>query len=320
MLAVIVLSATIVHTSDAGNARALEKGPRTEDLHISFYPNITAVYTALKEGEIDMLGYELPRGLYDDAVADPDIVLAPVSDFGMYEFDLNNNDTIHSVRGYKNPMSYVEMRRAIAFLTDKNHIVEEICGGFAERIDAQVAAPNKGWANKSYWYPHHPYEYDPAQAAATLDTTFPQGTTPNPDYDPAFPGSARYLRTYPGGHEKAGQDLDALKFVIRNDDIRRLMAGRLIAGNAKKLGIPVDSIEGPSAALYDRVMGDRNYHLYTGGWSATRFPGKDLYGVYHSHCIYSYGPNYVTGIRENEPRYPRLDEYLERARFPAKLR
>jgi hypothetical protein len=316
MLAVIVLSATIVHTSDAGNARALEKGPRTGDLHISFYPNITAAYTALKEGEIDMLGYELPRELYDDAVADPDIVLAPVSDFGMYQFDLNNNDTIYSVRDYRSPMSYVEMRRAIAFLTDKNYIVREICEGFAERIDQQLAAPAKGWANKSYWYPHYPYEYDPAHAAATLDTTFPQGTTPNPDYDPAFPGSARYLRTYPGGHEKAGQNLDALKFVIRNDDIWRLNAGQLIASNAKKLGIPVDLIEGSHASIYERVYGQFDYHLYTGGKSQGNMPAVTLYD-YHSSDIYPYGSNYVTGIRENEPRYPHLDEYLERARFPA---
>jgi hypothetical protein len=310
MLATLVLglSATILHAP----AAALGKGPRTEALTITYYRNITWAYLALKSGEIDAVGYELPKELYYDAVADPNLVLAPVDDFGMYEFDLNNNATIASALGYRSPMNYVALRRATALLTDKNYIVDTICGGFAARIDAAVAAPIKEWANQSYWYPHYPWEYNPAQAALVLDTTFPQGTTPNPYYHSSFPGSAAYLRTYPAGHAKAGQDLDPLIVCVRTDDPRRLQAGRLVYGNLRKHGIPVNALEGRSAALYDRVFGDMNYHLYTGGWSMTYWPVGGFYSLYHSHSYYPYGSNYVTGFE-----HPQLDAYLELARYPA---
>jgi hypothetical protein len=309
MLATLVLglSATILHAP----AAALGKGPRTEALTITYYRNITWAYLALKSGEIDAVGYELPKELYYDAVADPNLVLAPVDDFGMYEFDLNNNATIASARGYRSPMNYVALRRATALLTDKNYIVDTICGGHAARIDAAVAAPIKAWANQSYWTPHYPWEYNPAQAASVLDTTFPKGPTPNPYYHSSFPGSAAYLRTYPAGHAKAGQDLDPLIVCVRTDDPRRLAAGRLVYGNMRKHGIPVTAIEGPHAALYDRVEGDMDYHLYTGGWSLTYWP-VCIYSLYHSDWYYPYGANRVTGFE-----HPQLDAYLELARFPA---
>jgi hypothetical protein len=267
---------------------------------------------ALKGGEIDVVGYELTIDLYLDAVADANLVVAPVDDFGMYQFDLNNNATLPSAPGYRSPMNYVALRRATALLTNKNYIVNTICGGFAARIDAAVATPCKAWANQSYWDPHYPYEYDPALAAFILDTTFPQGPTPNPYYESTFPGSAECLRTYPLGHAKAGQDLDPLVVCVRSDDPRRPEAGRLLYGNLRKHGIPITAIEGPRSALDDRVRGDRDYHLYTGGWSLGRFPGTNFYAFYHSDYYFSYGTNYVTGFE-----HPQLDAYLERARFPA---
>jgi hypothetical protein len=272
---------------------------------------------ALKGGEIDVVGYELTIDLYLDAVADANLVVAPVDDFGMYQFDLNNNATLPSAPGYRSPMNYVALRRATALLTNKNYIVNTICGGFAARIDAAVATPCKAWANQSYWDPHYPYEYDPALAAFILDTTFPQGPTPNPYYESTFPGSAECLRTYPLGHAKAGQDLDPLVVCVRSDDPRRPEAGRLLYSNLRKHGIPITAIEGPSSALYDRVRGDRDYHLYTGGWSVGRFPPLTVYELYRTGWWPPpWGQNFVTGYAcDGQPNYPRLDQLLDAVRF-----
>jgi hypothetical protein len=109
-----------------------------------------------------------------------------------------------------------------------------------------------------------------------------QGGTANPYYDAGFPGSAQFIRTYKAGHSKAGQDLDPLKYCIRTDDLRRLCAGDLHADNMRKSGIPLTTIHGPSSQLYPIVMDNINYHLYTGGWSGSRFPSTYVYGMFHS--------------------------------------
>jgi len=254
------------------------------------------------------------KDLYIDAINDPNIVLAPVADQGFYQFDLNNNYTIAMYPGVRSPTNYTGFRQALAWLTDKEFIVDEICGGFAERIDQMIAAPYRAWGNATMMYPYYPYEYDPIAAAWALDAEgFLQGTTPNPYYDAAFPGSAEYIRTYPAGHSKAGQDLDPLEVVVRTDDSRTFDVGQLIASNMKKHGIPVHLTEGDFNSIYDKVFGQHDYHLYTGSHRGGRFPPTVLHGLYHSDFAFPYGQNYVTG----NGTHPYLDTLLEGCRYPA---
>ncbi len=308
--AILFATALLMMTAIPLPSRAL-KGPRTEDLILYYYETVDSAYAALKAGEIDMVGYEITADLFTDASQDANIVVGQVADSGFYEFDINNNGTILTFPDWISPTNYVEMRQAIAWLTDKDFIVSEITGGFTERIDQMIAAPYYGWANASMSYPNYPYEYDPSAAAAVLDTKFPEGSTSNPYYDPGFPGSAEFIRTYPTGHSKAGSDLDPLEVVVRTDDFRRFEAGRLLYGNLRKHGVPVNPFEGPSSDTYDKVMGQFDYHIYTGGWSVGRFPPLTLYALYHSRFTYAYGPNYVTG----NGTYPELDALLEDCNF-----
>ncbi|UCG37497.1 MAG: hypothetical protein JSV64_04300 [Candidatus Bathyarchaeota archaeon] len=272
-------------------------------------------YTAASHISVDYNAEPIltwPADFFTDAVEDPCLVLDAVADFGFYEIDLNNNYTIGSYPGVRSPMNYTEMRQAIAWLTDKEYVVSEICGGFAERIDQMIAAPLKGWADETNWYPNYPYEYNPPAAAVLLNSKFPQGATINPYYDSAFPGSAEYIRTYPLDHpQKAEQNLDPLIVVVRDDDQRRLQTGRLIYSNMRKHGIPCIVIEGSAPAVYDRVMGDFDYHFYTGGWKVGRFPAVTLYGLYHSDFTYPHGQNYVTG----NLTHPTLDALLEAGNY-----
>jgi len=285
------------------------KGPRTEDLIMNFY-EWSLTYGALVAGEIDIMGFDIQESIYLDAIGNPNVVLAPVDDMGMYEFDINNNYTIPSYPGIRSPTNYKEFRQALAFLVDKDRVVEEFCDGFAARIDQPAAPPAHGWLNKSYTGANYPYEYDPAAASALLDSTgFTTGTTPNPYYDPAFPGSATTLRTYPPDHSKAGQDMDDVIFYVRSDDPRRLKAGRHLYENARKIGIPVQANEGPSAYTFDPVMGLMDYHVYTGGWNTGR--PTYLYFLYNTEFHLPYNSNYVHGIEANgSPNHPELDEML----------
>lgn len=51
---------------------------------MTFYGDVESAYTALTAGQIDALGYEMTRELFDISVNDPNIILSLVSDSGMY--------------------------------------------------------------------------------------------------------------------------------------------------------------------------------------------------------------------------------------------
>jgi hypothetical protein len=288
------------------------RGPRTADLIMQFYANVSTAYQALVVGDVDVVGSPLPESLYEAAITNPNTALAAVDDMGMYEFDLHNNYSIASYPGIRSPTSYTEFRQALAFLVDKDRIVNEFCDGFAVRLDQPIAAPAHGWMNQSYTGGNYPYEYDPAAASALLDAHgWVEGGTPNPYYDAAFPRSTLNLRTYPPGHETAGADIDPVISYVRTDDARRLQAGRQLYGNMRKIGIPVDPREGPSSFTSDPVMGQRDYHIYTGSWNLGRFPTFPYFG-YHTDYYIPYGGNYVTGYQADnaKPAHPMLDPLL----------
>jgi hypothetical protein len=237
----------------------------------------------------------------------------------MYEFDVQNNHTIATYPGVESFIFGEKrkgVRKAITYLADKDLIVTDCTGGFTERIDQLLAAPHKGWRNQTHpgWGDgNFTFEYDPDTAASILDAEgFVQGTTPNPAYNPALTWSAEFLRVYPGDHPtEAGNDVHPVVMCIRTDDLRRFCAGDLLKYHLEVVGFPTAAIYGSSTELYDQVMGDMNFHIYTGGWSLGRFPPLYQYGLMHESQNYPYGSNYITGMNEtNLPNYPELDEVL----------
>jgi hypothetical protein len=296
-------------------ARAV--GVRTEDLVIRFYADVESAYAALKAGDIDAVGYEITSDLYADAIGDPNIALGPVGDRGKYEFDINNNYTATDLDdGLRSPTNYVNFRRGLAFLVDKDLVVDTFCGGFADRIDQPLSYIHRGWRNTSYWYEDgtYPYEFNRPSSAAAFDAAgFVQGTDPNPNYDAGIAGSAEFMRIHPD----LGTTMNPLEVCIRTDDARRLEAGRALCDELRLLGVNVNQFEGDSSVLYPKVMDNFDYHVYTGGWSLGRFPALTAYGLYHASQYILGGSNYISGnASDNTPMHPALDAYLELARFP----
>ncbi|UCD96138.1 MAG: hypothetical protein JSV35_06495 [Candidatus Bathyarchaeota archaeon] len=295
------------------------KGPRMDNLLIKYYASVEAAYDALKASEIDVVGYELTDVLYADAVTDPNICLGQVADQGMYEFDLNSNHTISSYPGvesfiYGKKRSGV--RKAITYLVNKDLIVSDCCGGFAERIDQLLGAPHKGWRNQT-----HPgwgsssfvYEYNPDTAAALLDAEgFVQGTTPNPAFNPLISWSAEFLRVYPDDHPThAGSDVHPILMYIRTDDVRRNCAGNDLKYHLETIGFKVSCPVYWVMEMWPIIMDIMDFHIYTGSWSLGRFPSLYQYGLMHSSQWYPYGSNYITGVDiAGDPNFPDLDASL----------
>lgn len=296
------------------------QGPRTDDLIIFFYGSVEVAYAALKAGDIDMLAYtgwsaglplhngkQFTSNLYADAISDSNIILAPLAGNDIAGFDFNNNWTIQTYPDIRSPMSYLSFRQALAFLVNKPLIRDTFKGGFAYEIDVPIPYSQSGWWNPNVTGMGYPYSYNPLTAETYLDADgFIQGTTPNPDYDPAFPGSAPNIRIHPD----SGVDLDPIIFYIRIDDSAMREAGHLLAFNMRKHGIPVDPIEGPIEMLNHFVMGMRDYHIYTGGWIVKKWPIY-LYKLYHSDFWSQNGANHVTGFNSTGgSNYPELDDEL----------
>ena len=321
MLTLILAFSTLANIPSASS----QQGPRSDDLTINFYSNVPAAYAALRADDIDLLAYtgwsvglplhdgeQFHRDLYEDAINNSDIQLAPYMGNDIVGYDFNNNYTIQTYPSIRSPMSYPSFRQALAFLVDKDYIIDVIKEGFACKIDVPIPCTQSGWWNPIVTGPNYPYPYNPVTATVYFDADgFVQGTTPNPYYDPSFPGSAPHIRTYPADHSKAGQDLDPIIFYSRVNDLARLQVARLLADNMRKLGAPVNLIELDKHDLYDPVMGMRDYHIYTSGWVAKKYPIY-LYKLHHCDFWCPYGANYVTGLNDTgRCNYPRLDDELD---------
>lgn len=315
-LAIILLLISLALFSFSTSANKLK--PRITYLREDFYWDPTSAWSAFVAGEADIHGFTLTLDQIEEARNDFDIILAPIEESNMFQFDINNNHTILDYPGWRSPTSYVGFRRALARLTDKDFIVETIFGGFAERLDVPLPAPLGGYFDPS-GLDEYPYAYDPVEAANELDAAgFVQGTTDNPWYDPEHPGSAEFIRTYPPGHEKEGQDLDPVIIYARADSTPRFAAAEMLRDEMLMAGIPVDFRPETFAGVYGPVFTDKNYHIYTGGWdmdggSLGRFP-TFLWLLYHSKWWVPGVPlyNYVTGKFANGTAvHPEYDEWLD---------
>ena len=282
-------------------------------LDVYFYESPDTAFAALLAGEIDFMQWPLTQEQYNDACLTPDLQLAGYAENGMFEFDLNNNYTIAQHYPIRNPLNDLEFRRAIAQATDKNFIVNEIVKGFAVRIDCPLCAPQKGYGNETCCFPEtYPYQYDTDAANARLDAA---GFD---DWD--GDGWRNYPLDWDGVEGVMGvrdePNLPDIGLCIRMMHAHRNAAGTLLGTTMRDvLNIPVWFHYGTSDDLFPIVMGDRNYHIYTGGWNLGRYPTY-LFGLFHSDNWFPDGSNYVTGMnKSNLPNYPDLDEDLYDVRY-----
>ncbi|HVO85925.1 MAG TPA: ABC transporter substrate-binding protein [Candidatus Eisenbacteria bacterium] len=253
------------------------KGPRLDGLTIKYYSSQADAYAALKNGDVDLIDAPLSPLQIDEVYAGgTGINLASSPASNVYEFDFNNNATTPTYPNWANPTSYKKFRQGIACLVNKDQILQDFCNQ-SYRVDTPIARPNDDWwvdPSVSEYDSHgatldnYPYEYSSSLAASYFNAGgFVQGSTPNPYYSPGYPGSAQYLRVYPAGHPKHGQDLDPLIFYIRNDDPARLQAGRSLRDNLRMMGVPVNAYEQSYAQCLIAVCANKDFHIYTGGYS-----------------------------------------------------
>lgn len=260
-------------------------------LEIYFYKTSNEAYEALKAGEVDIIQWDLTYEQYQEVVTDSSLLLAGYSEFGIYEFDLNNNYSVSP--GVRSPTNEITFRQAIAHMVDKNWIVNDVLDGWGERIDVPICAATMGYANESVIGGNYPYPYNLARAVELLDIYFT---------DTDLDGTRNYPLGWPG--RESGPNLDPI-IILKN---RNEAAEEALVSNMQALGIPVEEETDPFIIHF--ALEYKAYHIYTGGWISGRLPTY-LYVLFHSDNWYPDGPNYCTGMNaSNEPNYPDLDNVL----------
>ena len=306
------------------------------DLDVIWYGSDTAAWAALKAHDIDFIQWSLTKDQLDEAQLNPDIAISSYKEMGMWEFDLNNNYSIVDRPTARCPTNDENVRKALAYITDKDYIVNFIVKGMGTRIDSPVPYPadekllayvdtNKitydidGDGVIEPGEDNYPYKYSLDQAAAMLAASGFNDTDGN--------GYLNYPND-PIWGDVAGLDTTAypLKICIRSDHTLRFEAGKYLISQLEgdptmggdsplaKAHWPAGFVGGdfdttdityqqPRSVLSPMVMRDRNYHVYTGGWSLGRFP-TFVFSGFHSMFWYPWGSNYVT-----DHEHPQLDEY-----------
>lgn len=286
LMALMLVSPVFAWTywDGTGDTKFETFGPRVDKLLIKLYASdISEWDTGLEGGEIDVTDWPLDAAHYEEYVLDPRFhVLGYGAEFGLFLFDLNNNgnqylgnppDPEYPNPVYPNPMGYPleesdnlyddgwALRYAIAHLIDRDALVQYVGPALATPIYT-VVPPCFG----KYMIPLEQIwdhvKYDPTLASHVLNES---GLFP---YDPV--SGWRYWDRNKNGQKDSGEDFK-LKVFVRSDHAGRKKAGEMLLEEFAKsdplIRIPYEATFGDISAARLQVMTNKDFHIYTGGWS-----------------------------------------------------
>jgi len=196
---------------------------------------------AFQAGSIDMVDWDIPQAYLSAwnncASATPigpncnvQITTSKYSATDLYEMDLNENGS--------RVASQLGFRQAMGYLVDRQNIVLNIAGGFAQPVCSGASAGQEGSAScQSLGYPGPYGDYNPTKA---LQLLYESGWRFNPAdgflYGPALPGAlgqAACSSTITG--QTGNFCVRPIIFMIRSDDPLRLGAGQAMANIMQNL-------------------------------------------------------------------------------------
>ncbi|RLI44761.1 hypothetical protein DRO69_06640 [Candidatus Bathyarchaeota archaeon] len=250
-------------------------GPRADQLLIKLYASdISEWESGIEGGEIDITDWPLDQEHYNRYTTPPLNetlkVMGYGAEFGIFLFDLNNNNNTYLGNPpnasypnpvFPNPMADANLRKAIAYLVDRSYVISVVGEIFAVPLYTPVP-PSMG----KYSHPEiRPggaleslcYLYNPTEAANILDTSgFPIDSE----------SGWRYWDRNGNNVKDEGEDL-VLKLFVRVDHEPRKLAGERLYAELQNVKIQVNLVEADVTAAKIQVMSDKDFHIYTGGWS-----------------------------------------------------
>ncbi len=133
--------------------------PKIGGFGLQMFANGDAMVTALKTGQVDMIG-EATQATAVKTLKSAGMVVDTGPNTGLYDFIINTNPAKKNNRELLNP----EVRKAFEYAMDREEMVKTAWLGFATP-GSTLVAPATGWHDDSIT----PLPFDPAQANAILD-------------------------------------------------------------------------------------------------------------------------------------------------------
>lgn len=216
--------------------------PQVQTLVFPIIKDTTAMFTALKAGEVDAAARALPPELVEQFRAAGNLKLYEGPSFA---------STMLLFNAERPPFNKREFRQAVSLAINKKQLVDTLLLGRGIVANPGFVHPELPWAN-----PDLKPQYDPAQARRILD-------------DLGFKDrDGDGLREDPGG-----QKLDLTLLAQSNNPVR-VRAAELIADMLKQVGIKVTVRAMDPAAVDNLVWPEynvakgRNFDMAMWGWSA----------------------------------------------------
>jgi peptide/nickel transport system substrate-binding protein len=260
---------TAEHAMFAANPSYFGGRPFLDTIELRFFRDSAAALAALTRGEIMGLGFlstsdlgqtNLPRNIVRNEI--------PLDSYTTLSFNTRTE-----------PLSDLQLRRALAHGLDKDALIAQALGNQATRLDTPILP---GWwaaVEDPQWY-----LYNPQQAADGLTTL---GWTRGSD----------------GVLQKNGQPLVLPLITDKAPD--RIAAAQSIADQWGALGVKVDVEQLDSQALAQRLL-EHDFTIALHSWQRLG-PDPDVYSLWHSSRAVR-GENYA-GLNDEQ-----IDELLDNAR------
>jgi len=274
--------------------RLYEKfGPRANKLLIRLYATDDAEFDALVAHDIDLIDWPIPKTRYM-AWTTPPLneyinVVSYGPEYGLFILDMNSNpnqylgnppNATYPNPVYQNPMSVPGMRRAIAHLVNRDEYLADpsIGAGFGYPMYTAMPASQEKYVLDVTAYEEMPWAYLYSRDAAN-----------------AMLDASGFAARDGEGYRKwdvTGETV-MLKFYIRSDHPGRNMIGTKLLVELEAVGLKVTSFFGDSSFCTGPVMVEKDFHLYTGGWSLGVDPDHlilwDWAYYWHPGKPYNYG-------------------------------
>jgi|TARA_B100000315_G_scaffold69662_1_gene63464 peptide/nickel transport system substrate-binding protein len=222
-------------------------GPAVDRVYFkAFHQDIAAA--SLEQGDMDLYIYGLKTLIAEQLVGIPDVKMyqAPATSFSLI---LNPALT---GEGELNPFSIKEIRYALNYIIDREHIAQEIYKGMAKLMLAHVSPFDFDYRIVHPLLQEFKISYQPELAKQIIT-------------DEMTKAGAELVDDY---WHYQGKRID-LKFIIRIEDERR-QVGDLITAELKALGFSIIPIYQQFGPALSRVYGNDpqlfEWHLYTEGW------------------------------------------------------
>lgn len=238
--------------------------PKLNEVIYKILPDESTAQTELQTHELDMLalGTGLKWPQYEALAADPKngLTAVRVEAFQWSHVDFNLRHPI---------VGDVQVRRALAYATDKNEIITKILHGSA--IPAETdQQPHYSWA---YTTDIVHYPFDPAKARAILDA---DGWKVGPD----------------GIRVKGGQRLEIL-LSTQTESTNGKAQQTLLQRQWRDVGVQADIKNFPSSQFFDNsskgVLQGGNYDVATFSWAGAADP--DDSAIYSADNLAPHGQN-----------------------------